>query len=237
MVILGVCPLSQRVLTEQVTQAVRRYDLGAVARLPGSFRTFVRAPYGTYAAGDVAGLHRLHLSATGEAASRPGHATAPLAEATGVHLYDDGSVRQETYWTPPMPRVPATVTGPLLARRLRMAVEARAFLVTATAVATEAAIHALMRNQAADLSGPGGRITLDPAGFNALFRPSTPRPARPRLDQARSAARRHAAGTGAATCLRLPMVDAHVLEALLATRERDIRSGRLFDQVRQMLGL
>ncbi|BCJ58410.1 hypothetical protein [Micromonospora endophytica] len=168
--LLGVCPLSQRVLTEQVTHAVRRYDLGAVARLPGSFLTFVRAPYGTYAAGDVTGVQRLHLSPTGTADSRPGRSTTALPEATGVHLHDDGAIRFEPYWSPPSPSMPATFTGPLLGTRLRMAVAARADLIGAPKAAVGDAVAALLREHPATLSGPRGQLVLPSAGFAALFR-------------------------------------------------------------------
>ncbi|MFY1702916.1 hypothetical protein ACN28G_14405 [Micromonospora sp. WMMA1923] len=235
-VLLGVCPLSQRTLTEQMNRAVRHYDLGALPRLPGSFLTFVRTPYSTYAAGDVTGVQRLHLSPAGVADSRPGQTTTPLAEATGAHLHDDGAIRVEPYWSPPLPQVPATLTGPLLGMRLRMAVAARADLLGASEAVVDEAVAALLRDRPTTLSGPRGRIELASAGFDALFRAlpaATTRRSSPRLCLARAEAARQAGAVCTASCLRLPMLDAHVVAAALSTRERDIRRGRLQEQVQR----
>ncbi|MDG9675822.1 hypothetical protein [Micromonospora sp. DH14] len=94
-VLLGACPLPPRLLAEQVGHAVRHQSFGALARLPGSYLTFVRTPYGTYVAGDVAGVLRLWLG-DGIAGTRAPDSTAILLpEATGALLYDDGAVRYE----------------------------------------------------------------------------------------------------------------------------------------------
>ncbi|RLP94720.1 hypothetical protein EAD89_03535 [Micromonospora sp. BL4] len=229
MVLLGAFPLPPRLLTEQVDQAVRRHSFGALARLPGSYLTFVRAPYGTYVAGDVGGVHRLWLG-DGIAGTRPENAAGVLLpEATGALLYDDGAVRYERYWTPPAAETPATITGPLVAHRLRMAVRSRLDLLGSTQEHSGRIARRLADGESVELGPP---MLLSPAGLDTILGPG------PHL--------RRAVGWNAGAhrlrlvraqpspipdpdgmCVHRPLLDAHVLEAALATRERDVQRGRL----------
>ncbi|MBO4161296.1 hypothetical protein [Micromonospora antibiotica] len=229
MVLLGPCPLSPRLLTEQVSRAVRRHTFGALARLPGSYLTFVRAPYGTYVAGDVAGVCRLWLG-DGVAGTRPGKAAAILLpEATGALLYDDGAVRHERYWTPPAAETPATITGPLVAHRLRMAVRCRLDLLGSSQQHSGHIARRLADGESVSL---GRSMLLSPTGLDEILGPGPPlartvgrngNAHRLRLVRAQSSLPSRPAGS----CVHRPLLDAHVLEAALATRERDVRRGTL----------
>jgi hypothetical protein len=228
-VLIGACGLPERALAEQVLRSAGRYDPGALARLPGSFLTFVRTPYSTYAAGDVAGLHRLRLTAGALTASPGGGATA-VPEAVGVHLYDDGAHRLDPYWAPPRADRPATVTGPLLAHRLRTAVRARTSMLAAAVDADDAA-RRLLDGHPVPMDAPRGSLTLLPTGVEALLAPS--RRARRgtgvdhRLRAVRASAAVALADPGPGWPLHLPLLDAHVLQVALATRPSDLSRDRL----------
>ncbi|MFI7220257.1 hypothetical protein [Micromonospora maritima] len=238
-VLIGACALSERTLAEQVAHAAGRYAPSALARLPGSFLTFARTPYGTYAAADVAGLHRLHL-AGGALTSYPTTGSTAVPDAVGVHLYDDGAWRHDPYWTPPRADTPATLTGPLLARRLRNAVLSRASMLGAAVDADDAA-RRLLDGHAVSLESPPHRLTLLPTGVESLI-PSG-RPARRRLSvthrlgAARASARDALAEPDTGCPLHLPMLDAHVLHAALATRPSDLSRDRLRAEAARALPL
>ncbi|OWV09502.1 hypothetical protein B5D80_08870 [Micromonospora wenchangensis] len=228
MVLLGPCPLSPRLLTEQANQAVRRHAFGALARLPGSYLTFVRAPYGTYVAGDVAGVCRLWLD-DGTAGTRPGPTAVLLPEATGALLYDDGAVRHERYWTPPVAEAPATITGPLVAHRLRMAVRCRLDLLGSGLQHSGRVARRLAGGEAVGVSTS---MLLSPTGLDEILGPA-PTPHRTvwrngTADRLRLARAQSSPSSGSDDlCVHRPLLDAHVLEAALATRERDVRRGTL----------
>ncbi|QDY09499.1 hypothetical protein FJK98_22090 [Micromonospora sp. HM134] len=228
MVLLGPCPLSPRLLTEQVSRAVRRHAFGALARLPGSYLTFVRAPYGTYVAGDVAGVCRLWLG-DGVAGTRPGPTAVLLPEATGALLYDDGAVRHERYWTPPAAETAATITGPLVAHRLRMAVRCRLDLLGSSQQHSGRIARRLAEGESVGLSTS---MLLSPTGLEEILGPG-PAPHRMvgrngKADRLRLVRAQSSPFSGSADlCVHRPLLDAHVMEAALATRERDVRRGAL----------
>ncbi|WP_422742611.1 hypothetical protein ACN27B_29830 [Micromonospora sp. WMMD754] len=236
-VLIGACGLPERALAEQVIRSADRYDPGALARLPGSFLTFVRTPYGSYAAGDVAGLHRLRLTA-GELTSYP-HGDGAVPKASGVHLYDDGAHRLEPYWAPPRADTPATVTGPLLAQRLRTAVRSRVSTLGATIDADDAA-RRLLDGHPVPMDSPRGPLTLLPTGIESLLPPGRQTRRRMGVDRRLRALRASAAAAAAdpdpGWLLHLPMLDAHVLQVALATRPSDLSRGHLRAEAAQALG-
>ncbi|WFE30944.1 hypothetical protein [Micromonospora sp. WMMD975] len=236
--LIGTCGLAERALAEQVIRSADHYDPGALARLPGSFLTFVRTPYGTYAAGDVAGLHRLWLTA-GALTAGPAGGAAAVPEAVGVHLYDDGAHRLEPYWAPPRADLPATVTGPLIAQRLRTAVRARASTLGATIDADDAA-RRLLDGYPVPMDSPRGRLTLLPTGVESLLPPGRQTRRRLGVDRRLSAVRASAAAAAAdpdlGWLLQLPLLDAHILQVALATRPSDLSRDRLRAEATQAVG-